>query len=134
VLQKISKRALADVCEDCGKQHFAYMATTEVWQTAGLSEDQPCCATCLAKRLGRELVASDFDLYDSPCNLFLPGKIPREGLMLMIRRLRDNPPEAEVSRVTDSVLKMRRKYPKGLTMWQLVKWTSDQFGVHWTIQ
>ena len=135
----VTERELADVCVDCGvDEHCAYHVHGRVWQSARLSKEQPCCLDCLGERLGRDLTFEDFDLC-SPCNLFVPFKIKKKILYSLVRAwlgfMTNGRPTSDdyVCRVTNSVLKMRRKHPHGLTLREVLAWTVVEFGVKYEI-
>ncbi len=129
MLTHISEIVLADICDDCRREHCAYMVLPEVWESARLKQDQPCCLKCLQKRLGRDLSPEDFDFY-SPCNLFLPGTIEKRALFSMVRDMvADGTSYRKRRLVVDSVLKLRRKHPEGLTMRQVTDWALAEFGI-----
>lgn len=47
-------------CDDCGEPFRSYMATDEVWTSAGLPPyGALVCIPCLASRLGGDLTAAD---------------------------------------------------------------------------
>jgi len=57
-------------CAVCGNFNIDfYIARPEIWKAASLKEGL-CCLECLAKRLGRELTLSDFDI-QAPMNRLL---------------------------------------------------------------
>lgn len=61
-------------CNDCGQPYAGYMVYGAVWKVAwkghttpASEHDRVLCLDCLAQRLGRALLPSDFDL-DLPIN------------------------------------------------------------------
>jgi hypothetical protein len=47
-------------CGDCGDTRDFYVVKNATWYEAGLLFQPHCCRACLARRLGRPLVPSDF--------------------------------------------------------------------------
>lgn len=125
----VTERELADICVDCGEEHCAYYVFPKVWETARLSEDQPCCIGCLQERLGRDLTVKDFD-FTSLCNFFLPD-IESSALPHMVRQFSPHLDANFVRRIVTSVLDMRRKHPHGLTLRKCMEWASTILG--WTV-
>ena len=127
---RVPESVLADICVDCNSEaHCAYMVTSEVYDAAGLREDQPCCLICLQKRLGRKLDYMEFN-FASPCNLFLPGTIATSVLFKVVGDLLpDGTPYRKRRLVVNSVLRLRRQHPQGLTMWQVADWVRAEFGI-----
>ena len=47
-------------CDLCGREDD-YMVTDETWSEAGLADEAICCRICLEGRIGRPLVATDYE-------------------------------------------------------------------------
>lgn len=71
------------LCLDCkvdtGKIGEHYMLIEETWQLAHKSNQGMLCVDCLESRIGRRLVASDFN--DSHINRVKPGESKSQKLL-----------------------------------------------------
>lgn len=79
-VQELCPAPLVILCVDCGTNVIGsdhYMVSDELWAAAGADRRDHLCVTCLEKRLGRPLAATD--LADLPIN--------RPGLMRDCDRL-----------------------------------------------
>jgi len=124
------ERTLADVCVDCNATvRPTYMVCRNVWDSAKLKDDTPCCLDCLVKRLGRDLCVEDFDWSESGVvNLFLPFvQVKRAVVKTWIRE--NWPGLKRVNATADIILRTRLRYPRGLTMREVVTWTERTLGV-----
>ena len=64
-------RRMNNKCVVCGRTCIdEYIVNYRTWKTAGMKDEDECHIDCLSKKLGRELILSDFNI-EAPINRML---------------------------------------------------------------